>query len=196
MIREKSICTIQHVFLLLIVFCLTSCGGGGGGSPTIQTTPAIIPSTTKVLDNTSINETTAISQDGSQITINSTSIQVDSLAVGNIIVSDVSPAAPNGLLKKITNITKTGDKVILQVIDASIEDSIQKGSWNVTQNINSKDTIKAARLAKGVALTSSSSLGEFNISINDVVLYDNDGNFNTSNDQIIAKLERRKRQLS
>ena len=64
-----------------------------GGDP-----EPIIPDTTKVLTEDTTQHLVSISTDGAIFTFDQTTIELDKLESGDIIVSDVSPVAPNGFL--------------------------------------------------------------------------------------------------
>lgn len=184
---KKNWLKIFSFFLLMVLFA--SCSGGGGGgmdNTTIQTSPAVIPSTTKVLDNSTVNNISSVSPDGAQITFSGTNSQIDSLEVGDVVASGSSSSTPSGLLRKVTSIDKTGNQIVANTTGVTIEEAIQKGSWSITQSLNSNQVVKTVSVAKGVKLAKSASLGKFDVSINNVVLYDNDGNTNSANDQIVA----------
>ena len=174
--------------ILLILLCLTlsSCGGGGGGSTSVQTTPAVMPSTTKVLDSTSVTNLSTISSDGSQLTFSGTTSQINSLSVGDVVASGITSSTPSGLLKKVSSINQSGNQVIINTSNVTLEESIKSGTWSITQSLGANQVVKAVKAANGVTLNDSTSLGTFTVSLNDTVLYDKDGNLNTTNDQIVV----------
>jgi len=169
------------IFLLLFAGC-----GGGGGSTTVQTTSAVMPATTKVLDSSSLGNLASVSSDGSQLTFSGTTPQISSLNIGDVVASGTSNAAPSGVLRKVTSISTSGNQVVVTTTGVTIEEAIQQGSWSVTSSLDSNQAVTVVSVAKGVKIKSSAILGNFNVSINNVVLYDMDGDLNTTNDQIVA----------
>lgn len=181
---------IVSLSLLLAIF-LTSCGGGGGGgSSSGGGGDTVIPSTTKVLDNSTMQKLSSVSGDGSRLTFSETTTQLESLSPGDIIVSGTSNVASDGLLRKVTTVSKSGNQVVVETTQATLEDAIQKGTIEVSKTLTLNDVRSAVALKKGVALTKkklqAQALEGFYVEITDVVLYDDDGNLETTNDQIKA----------
>ncbi|MDR0558794.1 MAG: fibrobacter succinogenes major paralogous domain-containing protein [Prevotellaceae bacterium] len=58
------------------------------------------------------------------------------LEEGNVIVSGVSDAAPQGFLYKVERITQDGDKTIVETTDATLEEAIGNGSVSATINLD------------------------------------------------------------
>jgi hypothetical protein len=170
---KRKIVILMMAFLFALAIAIVISGCSSKDDTTIQTTSADVPSTTKILDSSSLNKLASVFTDGTQLTFSGTTSQISSLNVGDIVVSDASSSvAPYGMLKKITSINTSGDQVIVNTTGATIEEAIQKGSWSITQSLDSNQTVSAAIVAKGVGIRKSTSLGKFEVSINDVELAD------------------------
>ena len=91
--------------------------------------PPVIPATTKVLTQSDIKylESQAESGDKRIITFSSSTPNLQSLAVGDVIVSD-SPNAPAGFLYKIVKVDRGGGKTTLTVVSAGLEEAIWQGN--------------------------------------------------------------------
>jgi len=100
-LKVMTICKNCVNLIILLVIAIFMLSGCGGGNTTVQTVPAVIPSTTKVLDSTSINKLSAISADGAQLTFSENTSQVSSLSTGDIVTSGVTSSIPSGFLKKL-----------------------------------------------------------------------------------------------
>jgi hypothetical protein len=164
---KKLFVVLAAVLLLVIMAC------SKGGDTTIQTTAAVVPATTKILDSSSSSNLSSVSPDGVQLTFSGTTPQISSFNVGDVVVSDASSSAPDGILRKITSIDTSGGQVVVNTTGATIEEAIQKGSWSITQSLDSNQSLKAVHVAQGVKIKASVSLGTFDVSINNVSLSDN-----------------------
>jgi TolB protein len=125
---------------------------------------------------------------GSAVTDNSVSLsQPVTFAVGDIIGAGITPSTPNGLLRQITSISS--DKKILQTTQATLEDVTSTSFFTYNGRLSPSSVIYSSVL-DGVKMSHSSFLSptafNFNINLNNVVLYDKDGNKNTKDDQLIA----------
>lgn len=96
----------------------------------------IILNSTQVLDATGTS-TLTVSPDGSTITFASSSTVTSSLAIGNILVSAPTSAAPNGLLVKIVSFAMSNGTVTATVQPASLSAAIQQGSLVFSQAFGS-----------------------------------------------------------
>jgi len=132
----------KKIFLLFTILCLliTLIGCGGGESPGYTTPPipepepteTIIPDTTKVAEEETIQEIVSVTADQSTIVFEKSTSQLEELTPGDIIVMGVTENTPEGLLRKVTNITKGGkdsSEVIVETEFASIEEAIEQGSF-------------------------------------------------------------------
>ena len=165
--------SLNTVYLPLII-------SSGSNSDTI------IPDTTKILPGTTTQYLSGISGDGAVFTFTQSTPVLESLSSGNIIVSDVATNAPYGFLRKVTSVLRSGNQVIIQTESTTLEDAVQKGSvqleHTLTPNqINGGTAIMGVELIRAIDVPD-----EFYFQLNDVVLYDEDGNTNTTNDQIKA----------
>lgn len=142
----------------------------------------IIPETTNVLTDATAQFLTSISTDGT-FTFNQTTPELANVASGEVIVGGVSTAAPYGFLRTVTAISNAGGQVIVQTAAATLEDAIEQGEVHVSQTLSPTNAQNRA-LANGVTL--SEKQGEFFIKLQDVVLYDEDKNQETKNDQVLA----------
>lgn len=146
----------------------------------------IIPDTTEVLTTNSTQYLASISGDGSQFTFSQSTPELAELNPGDVMVGDVSLVAPNGFLRKVTGVSTAGGQVVVNTTPATLEDAVQQGEFYVSQQL-SPANVQSATLLPGVTLVERlESPDTFFVEINDVVLYDDDGNSNTPNDQIRA----------
>jgi len=72
----------------------------------------IIPETTKVLPADTLQDLVAISESG-VFTFTQGSAALDNVSIGDVIVGDVSQAAPAGFLRKVSSISTPNGAVVL-----------------------------------------------------------------------------------
>jgi len=102
----------------------------------------IIPNTTKVLDAAGMSALT-VSPDGSTITLPESSPVAAALAVGDVLASAPTTAAPNGLLVRIVSVSNSGGTVSAGISQATLEDAIQQGTLSFSQTLGPNNTQSA-----------------------------------------------------
>lgn len=148
----------------------------------------IIPETTEVLTDATTQYLSSVSDDGVTFTFSQLTPELADLDIGDVMVGDVSAAAPYGFLRKVASVTTPGGQVVVTTTDATLEDAIQQGSIQFSKQLTPAD-IHAATFVPGVSLAQHKMTGlndSFFFEINDVVLYDQDGDYSTTADQLKA----------
>ncbi|GIW33546.1 hypothetical protein [Meiothermus sp.] len=119
--------------------------------------------------------------------------QLQALEVGQVLVSEPTPAAPYGLLQKVKGISRAGNTVTVQTEEADLGEALEQGEAEFQKTLTPSDLQSAQALAQSVrfagGLTSYSAQGgvrpmatlDFSF---DEVLYDQDNNPSTTNDQV------------
>jgi len=188
--NKKKICKRFLLYFSVMMFLLAlGCSGGGGGGDSSGDENTVIRSTTKVLDDSSVHQLASVSDDGSELTFSNTTPQLQALSPGDVIVTGSGEVAPNGLLRKVTAVSQSGNEVVVETTPASLTDAIQKGSLEINQTLTPDNISSNIASKRGVSLKaqkSAQSIGSFYLEMNDVVLYDEDENSETTNDQIRA----------
>jgi len=120
--------------LIILLTSFTIFSGCGGGNPVTpppdDLTEPIIPETTKVVEEEAIEEIVSVTEDQSTIVFDKSTTQLEELSPGDVIVMGVTENTPEGLLRKVTNITKggkNGSQVIVETEFASLEEAIEQG---------------------------------------------------------------------
>jgi len=177
---------LVHTFLVCTIVssvCLASCNGSNGSTT--------IPESTQVLDETTLNHLSGASVNSSKLVFENTTDQLSSLSVGDVLVSGTSNVTPYGLLRKVTNVVFDENQVVVETSPATLEDVIEDCSIDTSWRLQSDGNF--APLGSNEAINA---LGEsvealatgFYLQLDDVVLYDNDGNLDTKGDKITADL--------
>ncbi|WP_157609329.1 FISUMP domain-containing protein [Psychroflexus torquis] len=130
-----------------------------------------------------INSVTA-----NQIVINTTTEKIHNLQIGQFFVSGKSQNAPNGFAREITDISKEGDVITFQIKQARFDEIYEEVSIDVKAEIdydnfipvNKSKSLKSTQ--RPISVSYSDDLQAFEIN---TVLYDDDGNYETTNDQLI-----------
>ncbi len=148
--------------------------------------PVLVPDTTKVLTEDTMQYLTSVSANGREFTFAQRTPTLDGLVPGDVIVSEPTDITPYGFLRMVTDVV-LGEQVVVITEEASLEDAIRQGGAQLAYEPD-PDDIQGARLNKGVTLSpdTEAAAGVFSINMSRVVLYDHDGNQNTTYDQITA----------
>ena len=106
-------------------------------------------------------------------------------ALNDVIGAGISTLTPNGILREITSISS--DKKTVYTSQASLEKILKKATLLFTKSLSPSD-IQSVNGLQGVSPFTTANLSGFNfcVNLNNVVLYDRDGNQNTKSDQVIA----------
>lgn len=148
--------------------------------------PIITPETV-VLTNLSNQYLDGASYDGESFYFTQMTSELDQVDVGDIIVSDVSSVDPDGYFRKVAGLAPQGSGVLLTTIPATLEESIQDGSAFLMETMQPSQ-VRSIRALDGVSMLESdvNSPLTFYFEVEDVVLYDDDGDPATTYDQIKA----------
>lgn len=201
MFSDKSIKKYIILISLLILTIIFS-GCSSVENPIIPPFPEaeeepielIIPEATKVIDPVTEQEIISIASDHSQIVFKKSTPQLEELMPGDIIVMGVTENTPEGLLRKIANITKgskNSSEVVVETEFATIEEAIEQGSFYFKERLKPEDAkepiyyLKGVEFIKDKSIIKDSTKGylDFIYKI-DVLLYDGDNNPKTEEDNI------------
>lgn len=124
--------------------------------------------------------------------------ETGAFAPGQVLVSEPSPNAPFGYLVRATDVRREGDVVIVTAVQARLDEAIERGGGGVQIQLTPDMLAGAPKPGPGVTATTSSggagpvraqSLIDVNKTLPwsiklDKVLYDNDDNTATTDDQV------------
>lgn len=100
------------------------------------------------------------------------------------MVGDATVNAPYGFLRAVASVSSTGGQVVVETEGATLEDAIELGAMDIS-HVLTPDQVQAGTQMKGVTLAAAPQ-SDFYLTLEDVVLYDEDGNLGTEDDQITA----------
>jgi len=153
----------------------------------LHVTPPVITPETVVLTDLSNQHIDSGTYDGETFYFTQMTTELDQVDVGEIIVSDVSSVDPDGYFRKVTGIAPQGSGVLINTVSATLEESIQDGTSFLMESLQPTQVNSMVAL-NGVSMVESDINNPltFYFEVEDVVLYDHDGNPSTTNDQIRA----------
>lgn len=91
--------------------------------PPAEADEILFPTTVIVDDNTNNN---LISIDSTQLVFSETNTQMDSLEVGDVLVSGISDVAPQGYLRRVVSIEQNGGQIVIHTEPAALTDVFEK----------------------------------------------------------------------
>jgi len=153
----------------------------------LQVTPPVITPETVVLTELSNQYLDAASYDGETFVFTQMTSELEQVDVGDIIVSDVSSVDPDGYFRKVAGIIPQDSGVVFTTVPATLEESIQDGTSFLMETMQPSQVNSMVAL-DGVSMLESdiNSPLTFYFQVDDVVIYDEDGNPSTTDDQVKA----------
>jgi hypothetical protein len=177
----------------------------GGGTPPVEEAIVIAPQLapeTRVLDaetRTALSKFTVLNPVCLETNVNRAACQVrleygnqtnalKNLAVGNIIASEPTQTAPNGYLLRVSTIGTSNAKVVINATETTLFEALTQGEVSKELKLFPKNIRQARALNKAVHFKRSlSDPRGINFAFNiGGVVYDADGNTNTTGDQLTA----------
>jgi len=116
------------------------------------------------------------------ITLDLASEYADSIQVDDILIGQNDEVAYNGFLRKVTSISRERDGLVLETEPAQLMEAFESLHISETLQLHPSD-IRSHDLRKGVVLLNDPDDEWFILSLN-LVLYDHDDDYGTTNDQI------------
>lgn len=147
-----------------------------------------IPDTTAVLPESNTQYLQSISPDGSVLTFSQSTPELEALDPGDILLTDVNAAAPDGLLRKATSVVPQGDDVVVTTEPAVLE-AVEDGAVYEAVQLTPADVTSVTALP-GVQTSSPASPDSTTFYIEipyEVVVADKDGDTGTKSDQVNIK---------
>jgi uncharacterized protein (TIGR02145 family) len=169
MLKLLPMKNLKLITIILITFFAFSCKKDKPNNTDKPASYVLAPKSV-IIDNPSSQIIQAV--DSVKVVFNGNTTQLESLTVGNIIISGIAPNAPYGFLRKITNIQKTGTTYTFTTVEVPLEEAFEELHVDYTKTFSTSDT---ARRVTG---------SSFTIDLPNMVLYDGDGNNATTADQI------------
>ena len=178
--------------MLVGLWIVGACSSNGKGDSTPgQQVTYKVPNTTKIVSPAEQSGVLAVGSGGDPITLDGLSALAGRVAAGDVLVFGIGDQTPHGLLRRVVTKSVDGTNVILTTTQAKLEDAFQELHFAVHQTVDPATMQSWTPTAQGLsvqksALTVQGSAGyTFDVNFDDTVLYDDDGNPDTTYDQII-----------
>lgn len=183
------------VCILILLFGLSTCElFAPPRNDTIEVKLAQgVPKDSTVAVDSSIfdNLVTAYPQEG-DLVLFAPSSALQGVQTGDAIVIGMSAQTPDGLLKKAASVETEDGWTTVITEDATLEDAFEDLEIDLQTSFDSNDaevafvpSIKGVRMVRGIGDYIQFERGKINIIIEDVVLYDEDSDEDTKEDQIL-----------
>ncbi len=120
------------------------------------------------------------------LTFTQTLTEPTAIAVGQVLAGGPQPAAPVGLLRRVTAVESQPDHIIVQTQAATLTDALIQGDLRFSQTLTAADVLTPS-LPAGVSLqpiVGPIAFPAITLNYHDVVLVDGDGKSTTTDDQI------------
>ncbi|HSV91645.1 MAG TPA: leucine-rich repeat domain-containing protein, partial [Desulfobacterales bacterium] len=130
---------------------------GGAGAVTTPVRSAIMrAATTRIAEGVRVADPATAHE---LLSVNAEELRFDAetplladLEQGQILIGEPSAAAPEGYLRRVVSVTETGGMVSVETTGVAIEELIEDGSLNVSQQITPDDIVWDQVLADGVTV--------------------------------------------
>ena len=128
-----------------------------------------------------------VKKEGSTYHYTSQAKEFDDIKAGDIIVS----TRGEGFLRRVTSVNLSGGEYLVQTTASTMEEAFESVDVEFTKTLTPNDlsTSTAAKMLKGVSIHPAGVPGKFYVKLDNVILYDIDGDQNTKGDQIVANGE-------
>lgn len=151
---------------------------------------AVISSRTKALTKAALGTLVEVTRaETTSLRFLGNSRELDALAPGNVLVIPPHELLPDGLLGEIVHVGVDGDSYVIETVPASLGDAFVDLDLSISRVLKADAAAKVTG-AKLLKPTAGGTFGEdWVLSIDDVPIYDHDGNGATTDDQIVASAE-------
>ncbi|MBN1211441.1 MAG: fibrobacter succinogenes major paralogous domain-containing protein [candidate division Zixibacteria bacterium] len=139
------------------------------------------PTTTTIIPEADTTVIKSYETDGT-VTLDETSEYAQNISVGDIIIGQDDIDAPNGFLRKVVSKTSASGTVVLETEPTTMAEAFEMMSIKETNVLRPSDVV-SYNLYDGVRYLPNKDDETFSVELG-VVLYDQDGNTETTDDQI------------
>ncbi|MDD5426224.1 MAG: fibrobacter succinogenes major paralogous domain-containing protein [candidate division Zixibacteria bacterium] len=140
-----------------------------------------VPLTTTVIPQSDTAVITSYNTSGT-VVLDESSTYAQSVSVGDVIIGQDDIDAPNGFLRKVISKSSVGGTIVLETEPATMIEAFEMMSINETNVLRPSD-VQSYNLHDGVRYLPNKDDETFSVEL-EVVLYDQDGNTETTDDQI------------
>ena len=110
---------------------------------------------TVVADEETEDVLTTVTEEQDVLTFGTSTPLLDDLKLGDVIIMGATDHTPNGLLRRVIDVTQDGEQVIVETEFATMEDVIEEGVVSVNATITAEDFEAAALGVDGIRVLGS-----------------------------------------
>lgn len=137
----------RHIWLLLLLWLVTACS-----QPAVTPPDTIVFDTTAVLDLETREALTSFDASSGELRFLTLTSQLAELAPGDVLVSEPSPGAPHGFLRKLVEVRQEGDEVVAVTAVAALTEAIERGHLEAAAQFGADDLLATESYHSGVTL--------------------------------------------
>jgi len=151
-----------------------------------------IPSPNAVtLSADSLRLITGVASDGNGLYFSQTNSELSAIRPGKILALPPVAPLPSGFLGRVVQVSNVGSQLFIATRAASLSEALEKATITVDRALNASDVTSSVATAPGTSFvarslaTSDSVEDGLSVRLNDLVVYDRDGNPSTTADQLV-----------
>ena len=145
--RQRRLWTLAWLLPLALVL-LAACGAppsGTGDPPEV-----VIDERARVVDDETRDALASFDAATGTLVFDRSTSLLAAIEANDVLVSDVSAAAPFGFLRTVTEVREEGGQVVVSTAEASLEDVIVQGTIDVRRSLTAADVGEIEPLLDGV----------------------------------------------
>jgi hypothetical protein len=134
---------------------------------------------------------TSVAPDGNGIYFSQTNSELSAIRPGMILALPPAAQLPSGFLGRVVEVFNSGGQLFISTTAASLSEALSSATITVDRPLNASDVTSSVATAPGTSFparslsTNDSVEDGFSVRLNDLVVYDRDGNPSTTSDQLV-----------
>ena len=131
---------------------------------------------------------------GNGLYFSGTNSELSAIRPGAILALPPTAQLPNGFLGRVLGVSNAGGQFFISTVPATLSEALSKAKVNVDRHLNSSDVTSSVATASGTSFANRISARNLNaaaaddglsVRLDDLVVYDRDGNPATTSDQLL-----------
>ncbi|NLX03765.1 MAG: hypothetical protein GXY33_01335 [Phycisphaerae bacterium] len=136
------------------------------------------------LDEAAGTASVSYSPEDGELRVSGDAAILDQVAVGSVIASGPRPGMPDGMLALVTAVDQEGGTTVLQTESVRLASVVGSGVLEVSKDLTGDDLASEPRMGEGATLAEAEGEAAFVLELADVVLHDQDGLAETTDDRV------------
>jgi len=137
---------------LLLLGVAAALGGCAWLFPEPEPPAVVIPDTTKVVDEATEEQLVEVIDAGEVLVFDRPTAFLDQLQPGDVMVFGVTDKTPYGLLRKVEQVRTADDRVVVETVQATLEDAIARGVIELSMVLTPEHVATTTVLKPGVSM--------------------------------------------